>query len=420
MIVEKRITTTTAAAAIVQPSRTRCSSREKIGALVTGADYRGLGVVRSLGRRDIPVWVLKRAAHRLAAASRYARHSTVWAEGDDSRRVEFLLELAERQGLKGWVLIPTDDDVVGLVARHHEVLSKQFCLTIPSWDNLRWGCDKRCLSKLAAELKVDQPWTFCPANREDVERLDCKFPVIIKPAMREAFNPLTTAKAWRVDDRQSLLARYDEARSMVSPDLIMIQELIPGWGEAQFSYAALCQDGHPLASVVARRVRQFPMDFGQFSTFVETIEDPGVGEPARRLLGASHYTGLVEVEFKRDSRDGRFKVLDVNPRVWGWHTLGSRVGVDFPYLLWQMIRGETVAEIHPRTRASWIRMNTDLPIAMLEIARRRLSAREYLRSFRRPIESAVFATDDPLPGILEFPTLIYLFCKRLLSRGRDA
>ena len=93
--------------------------------------------------------------------------------------------------------------------------------------------------------------------------------------------------------------------------------MIPGGGEAQFSYAALCLEGRPLASAVARRTRQAPMDFGRSSTFVETVDEPGVVEPALRLLQASRFTGLIEVEFKRDPRDQRFKVLDANPRVWG-------------------------------------------------------------------------------------------------------
>ena len=413
MIVEDR----DIANAIVQPTPTGSSNRDEIGALITGADYRGLGVVRSLGRRGIPVCVLKRPGHRLAAVSKYARNSEVWPSGDEARGVDFLLDLAGRKGLKGWVLIPTDDEVVGLVARHHDILAKQFCLTIPPWEKLSWGCDKRQLNKLARELKVDQPWTVCPRDREEVAQLQCSFPVIIKPALRESYNPLTAAKAWRVDDRQSLIARYDETRSMIAPELIMIQEVIQGWGEAQFSYAALCQDGRPLASVVARRTRQYPMDFGQFSTYVETIDDPGVVQPSVRLLEAARYTGLVEVEFKRDPRDGSFKVLDVNPRVWGWHTLGSRVGVDFSYLLWRMVRGEPVPEVRGSSGGRWIRMNTDFPVAVLEIMRGRLSLRDYLRSLRRPFESAVFATDDPVPGLLEMPTLIYLFFRRLFLRS---
>jgi len=404
---------------IVQPSHPGFSDGDQIGALVTGADYRGLGVMRSLGRRGIPVCVLKRPGHHLAAVSKYARKIEVWPPGDEAQGVDFILNLAERKGLKGWVLIPTDDEVVGLVARHHDLLAKQFRLTIPPWDKLSWGCDKRQLNKLARELKVDQPWTVCPRDREEVAQLQCSFPVIIKPALREAYNPLTAAKAWPVVDRPSLIARYDEARSMMAPELIMIQEVIPGWGEAQFSYAALCQDGRPLASVVARRTRQYPMDFGQFSTYVETIDDPGVVQPSVRLLEAARYTGLVEVEFKRDPRDGRFKLLDVNPRVWGWHTLGSRVGVDFSYLLWLMVRGEAVPEVHGGPGGRWIRMNTDVPVAILEILRGRISLREYLRSLNRAIEGAVFAADDPFPGLLETPMLIFKLLKRFFRSWQD-
>src|SRR3989454_1054661 len=192
-------------------------SRDGIGALVMGADYRGLGVVRSLGRRGIPVWVLKQPGHSLAAASRYARRSLPWPAGDEDSRVRSLLDLAVKHGMKGWVLFPTEDAAVGLVARHHELLGTQFRLTIPSWENLRWACDKRLLHELAAEYKIDQPWTFCPTNRDDLANLDCPFPVVIKPAFREAFNRLTVEKAWRVDDRDSLLARYDEARALMAP-----------------------------------------------------------------------------------------------------------------------------------------------------------------------------------------------------------
>jgi len=135
---------------------------------------------------------------------------------------------------------------------------------------------------------------------------------------------------------------------------------------------------------------------------------------ADRLLRALDYTGLVEVEFKQDARDGRFKLLDVNPRVWGWHTLGARAGVDFPYLMWLLLQGEEIKETHGRPGVGWMRLVTDLPVAAREIIGGRLPLREYLSSFRRPLESAVYACDDLLPGLLELPLLFYLSFKRLL------
>ena len=393
-----------------------CRSRAGQGALVAGADYRGLGVVRSLGRRGIPVWVLNHAGHLVGAVSRYAARTLRWPLEDGRKQLDFLLDLATREKLEGWVLFPTDDEDVVLFARHHELLSAHYQLTTPVWDVVRWLCDKRLLYRLARDLALDQPWTVCPRNREELESLDCPFPVILKPAMRLEFNRLSADKAWRVEDRTSLLARYDEACGLIDPELLVIQEVVPGWGETQFSFAALCKDGSPLASIVARRTRQFPMDFGRFSTYVETVDEPQVAEPALRLLAALRFTGLAEVEFKRDSRNGKYKLLDVNPRVWGWHTLSNRAGVDFPYLQWRLATGQSVPEARGRAGERWMRMCTDIPMAIQEILNGRLSLRAYLQSLRGPKESAVFAWDDPLPGFLELPLLAAMVGKRFVRR----
>jgi predicted ATP-grasp superfamily ATP-dependent carboligase len=334
---------------------------------------------------------------------------------DGRRQLDFLLDLAVREKLEGWALFPTDDEDVVLFARHHELLSQHYRLTTQAWDIIRWVCDKRLLYQLAQDLTLDQPWTFSPRNRAELASLECPFPVILKPAMRLGFNRLSADKAWRFEDRASLLAGYDEACTMMDPELLIIQEVVPGWGEAQFSFAALCKDGSPLASVVARRTRQFPMDFGRFSTYVETIEEPRVVEPALRLLAATRITGLVEVEFKRDPRNDQFLLLDVNPRVWGWHTLSKRAGVDFPYLLWRFVTGQSVPEVQGRSGQRWMRMATDVPMAIQEILNGRLSLRAYLQSLRGPKESAVFAWDDPLPGFLELPLLAAMLGKRFLS-----
>src|SRR5712691_5757326 len=271
------------------------------GALVTAADYRALGIVRSLGRHGIPVWVLKKSEQPLASLSRYANRSLRWATGADATKVGFLMELTEKYGLQGWVLFPTDDEAVGLIARNHDLLGKRFRLTTPPWWEIERICDKRFLHRLASDRNLEQPRTSFPQSHSDVAQLKCPFPVIVKPALREALNKLTAEKAWLTEDRPALLKRYDMACSLISPELIMIQEVVPGRGEAQFSYAALCTEGKPVASLVARRTRQFPMDFGRFSTYVETVEEPGVVGPAVRLIDALRFTGLIEVEFKRDS-----------------------------------------------------------------------------------------------------------------------
>ena len=383
------------------------------GALVMGADYRALGVVRSLGRQRIPVWVIKQGGHLVAAASRYVTRRVAWPPGEDKKKIDLLLNLSVKNDLKGWALIPTDDYAVTLASVYHDLLSEQYRVTVPRWEELRWACDKRLLHEVATKVGIHQPWTCRFSTEKELASLDCPFPVILKPAIRHKPSSLSIPKAWRADDREALLACFREASSFIPPGDLIVQEMIPGGGETQFSYAALCKDGFSLASVMARRLRQYPKDFGQFSTFVETVDEPQVAESAERLLAATRFTGLVEVEFKKDPRNGQLKVLDINPRVWGWHTLCTRAGVDFSYLLWRLARDEPIPRLRGRPGERWVHRTADLRVAVEEILSGGLSITSFLRSIRRPVESAIFSWDDPLPGFLDLPLFAY-------SRGKGA
>jgi predicted ATP-grasp superfamily ATP-dependent carboligase len=371
------------------------------GAVVTGASYRALAVVRSLGRRGVPVRIVRSDEHAVAAASRYAGPRLRWPATGEHARVDYLIALAEREALDGWVLIPTHDEEAALVARNHDRLARCYRLTTPSWATLRAAYDKRRTHELAARLGIAQPWTVFPAGPAGLAAVgEERFPVVVKPAYKEAANRLTVDKAWRADDAAALRRRYDEACSLMDPSILMVQELVPGDGSAQLSFAALCRDGDVIASLTARRLRQFPMDFGRASSFVETIPDPGLARDARRLLGAMRFTGLVEAEFKRDERTGEYRLLDVNPRAWGWQSLCGRAGVDFPYLLWCLATGAAVPAVRAQPGVRWVRMTTDMLAVVGEMRAGRLSPRAYLRSLRRPLEFAVFAADDPLPSLV--------------------
>ena len=201
-----------------------------------------------------------------------------------------------------------------------------------------------------------QPWTCNPVSDAHLQEIDCQFPAILKPAVKTQLNRFTRAKAWRVENRQQLVARYEEACKLVPPQDILLQELIPGNGQTQFSFAGLCQDGQPLAWVVARRTRQYPIDFGRSSSFVVTAKQPDVEQAARHILAEMRFSGLIEAEFKLDPRDNRYKLLELNPRVWGWHTLGRLAQVDFPYLLWRMALGKAmpVQRSEPPAGLGWI------------------------------------------------------------------
>ena len=176
--------------------------------------------MRSLGRRGVPVRVVRSDEHAVAAASRYAGAPLAWPlEGPESARVDYLLEIAERDGLDGWVLIPTHDEEAALIARHHARLAERYRLTTPPWEILRAAYDKRRTHVLGAQ-PADAAVDCVPGRaRRPRARSHGHFPVVVKPAYKQAANRLTMDKAWRVDDAEALRRRYDEAALVDAGDL---------------------------------------------------------------------------------------------------------------------------------------------------------------------------------------------------------
>ena len=237
-----------------------------------GGDYVGLGIVRSLGRRGIPVWVLDDELS-VALASRYTRRKLRWPRGARAQ-LGGLLALHAAHGLDGWLLCPTRDETAALIARHHDALATRYTLITPPWAVFQHTYDKRLTYQLAAALDIPHPRTRHGLAADELPRLDLDFPLILKPAIKHLFYQHTRDKAWRIDTPAQLAIQYAAASRLIAPDQSMLQELGPGAGEAQYSFAGLCQDGRVLAWVVARRLRQHPMDFGHASTFVETVVEP--------------------------------------------------------------------------------------------------------------------------------------------------
>lgn len=389
------------------------------GVVLLGGAHNALALARSFGRKGVPV-VLVSNDHPLPTYSRYIGRSFDWPGAAAPGAAAWLAAFGEQHDLQKWLLLPCADNEVKLVAENHDLLLGRFQIIGKPWDDLQHLCNKQLLIEAAETAGISVPRSYPVESAADAAQIDVTFPVILKPAMRMSRNALTSAKAWRADTRDELVALYRKAAALQGQDGVVVQDYIPGGGEAQFSYAALWSNNAPLAEMAARRTRQYPVEFGYTSTFVEIVDNEEIKAMSRKLLSSNGFEGLVEVEYKHDARTGSYKILDVNPRAWSWLALCDAGGLDFAALIGGILSAHPETASQAALGHAWVHASRDIAASMHLMLLNRLPLGRWFASYRQNLTFAVFAWDDPKPALLELPATLARVAKRALAANGQA
>ena len=385
---------------------------DKIGVVITGGDFQGLGVLRTLARKGIPI-ILLDSDHNIGRYSKFKKKFIKSPHPSDTESyLRFLIDLAKRENIYGWMIFPNSDEAVYVLSRYKDILEKFYKIPTPSWEVIQNVYIKEKTYQIAEKNNIPIPKTYYPKNLLELMKLDLQFPVVLKPSIRPNFYNKVHKKALLIKNKEKLIKKYKWMCSIIDPSEVLVQELIPGVPANLYSFCPFFKSGQNVTGIVARRARQHPMDFGHASTFVELVDLPEMQKISEKFLRAIDFYGIAEVEFIQDPRNGEYKLIEVNPRVWGWHTLAIRAGVDFPYILYQDMTGEQVKPNLPSNHLKWIRFPTDFITVLLEIIKGKMSLIDYLASMKGEKEYSVFAFDDPIPFVAEILMFPYLWLKR--------
>jgi D-aspartate ligase len=348
----------------------------------------GLAAIRSLGRAGIPVLALDHRRSALGFRSRYAEAILCPDPQDEEAFVSFLAELGE--GLERPApLFPTHDEPLNAIARGMERLGDRFRYPFPPWEVLSRVQSKRAQLEAAAEAGVSVPRTLHPASVEEARLAasELGYPVLVKPSATEGFRR-RFGRPFRCENELEL----DQAYAQAEPFGPMVQEVVPGGDEGLYTLGSyLAEDGEALGLFCGRKLRQTPPGVGTCrvgeAVWIEEVVQQGLS-----LLRALSFHGISQVELKRDRRDGKLKLMEVNPRLWQWHGLAAACGVDVPLIAYRDLVGERPA-----------------PASMN--GRRRRWAITFLRGEspalqRPPYVDAVFAADDPKPALVQAVRLL--------------
>lgn len=354
--------------------------------LVLDAHLRhALAIVRSLGRRG--VHVVMGSPHRRFPAyySRYGMGAELIDH--DPSPIE-LLRLVDKHQIE--VVIAAGLPGNRCLCQHRGQFEGRVKAAFNDLEVFDCLSNKSATGLLAKDLGVRCPMTRQLRAYEEISDLvdELSFPAVFKSPVDQG----TVRYARDIEDLQRLFTLFGDEH----PDLLdrglypIVQEYIAGDG---YGFYGLAAEGELRAYFMHRRLHEVPPSGGP-SAMAMSYRDAALKDLGERFFAATHWNGVAMVEFKRSRRDGQFYLIEVNPKFWGSLDLSIAAGVDFPFLLYQMLVGEPL-DVEPGvyqddTVFRWLTM--DLAYA---VAARRI--RPYLRSFADDRITNDFDRSDPLP-----------------------
>ncbi|UCC95031.1 MAG: glycosyltransferase, partial [Candidatus Omnitrophota bacterium] len=384
-------------------------------AIVLGMTANGLSVVRSLGRKGIPVIGIDSDRSKPGMYSRYCSHHICPNVLEEEKEfLEFLIDAGKKLTRRG-IIYATSDEYISVISQYRDRLAEYFQFLYPPHEIVCSFLDKEETYRLTHKYGIAFPFTYFIKHDDDILRISSqiRYPCIIKPRFSHVWRQRHGArKVFVVNSADGLINMY---RAVQRDCLdIVVQEIIPGPDKNVYIFMAYFdQNSDPLALFCCRKLRQYPPHFG-IGSLVESVVEPKVIETGVRFLKALGYKGLIGLEFKIHSHTHIPVFLEANLRTCFVGQISIASGIDLPYIAYQdMVDGSRSQRGLQSSFQEGVKLlNIDLDIGSFIRYRKEktLSFFRWVCAFKaKKIAHTYFAVDDIKPWLI-----VYL---RFLKRG---
>jgi predicted ATP-grasp superfamily ATP-dependent carboligase len=302
-------------------------SKKQLRILLLDGDTRQtLPVAKALRSAGHYVTVLCEKSISSGAWSRYP-HRRIFGPScteEPEAYLEFLISYLHKHAQD--ITIPLFDPSANLASLYKEELTRYTRVPIVDYGTFILARDKQKTMKMCAQAQVPYPATYSPEQESMDSIIACiEFPCLIKPNVGRGAMGLK-----RVERAEDLQKVYEEVRRDFGP--CCIQEFIPQTGMQYKAQLFRSRQGRIHGAVVFNKVRYFPITGGT-SSFNSTVDRPDIIADCTRLLETINWSGHADVDLIEDPRDGKAKVMEINPRITGSIKIAFEAGVDFAELL---------------------------------------------------------------------------------------
>jgi predicted ATP-grasp superfamily ATP-dependent carboligase len=391
-------------------------------AVVLGGSTNALSVARSLWSVNVPVDLLADGrGESVARHSRACRRYVTPTGGDGDALAEEWMSWLERESEPS-VLLPCSDEGVEFIARRRAALEAAGHRPIEGDDEASLTMlDKAGSYALARKAEIPAPQTLTVTDVAQLADVEFDFPCGIKPLHSHLF-----AQRFNTAAKGVTVATLEEARRILEPILeqgfvMLLTEVIPGADDRYRSYYTYMDaHGQPVLNFTKRKLRQYPTHFG-LGSYHLTEWNAETAELGIRFAQAAGLRGVVNVEFKRDPRDGLLKLIECNPRFTEVNEQVRAAGIDLALVAYNMRLGLPLPPVDRFTDHLGMWFPVDDLRALREYrGKGELTVAAWARTLAHRQAPVMFSWRDPKPSMLVGRRRLSAVVRRLrrrLSRG---
>jgi D-aspartate ligase len=305
------------------------NKRFDVPALVLGSGKSGLGVIRSLGKRNIPVTNIYYDNSDIGYTSKYVM-SSFKSPHPETNKDGFIDFLSRLDSGKKAVLFPTDSFSFNAVLLNKKLLKDYFHLPVLSTPSLAKITNENLTYAASQKYGIEAPRTFLPADLEQAVWFaeETGYPLFLKAAPGSSITDLFKSETILIENYSHLKNLFQIAHK--SRRCILLQEYIPGPSSESAMYTSYKVKGEHILEFTAKEFRN-----SEFSSPAPRVLIsgylPDLFEPSRKILNALKVEGFSTITFKKDIRSGAYKLIKIVP----WYNLSvqlaEKCGINFPY-----------------------------------------------------------------------------------------
>ncbi len=292
-------------------------------ALLIGSNWKiGIAAAYGLAKKGFTVVGADDKNSPFNIHSRHLKRHYIHAPFSDNKFYEDILSIIKKEKPDVLLLLGGTKQI----SLNKNEISKYVNVLVPDYESYKKAYDKRETYKICKEEGIAVPIRYTDEEANFILRESNKIKLVIKPD----YDIGGARGLCFVSSIEELNGAKKYIKSIGSS--YIIEEYIPGASRMRAVQIIIDKRNKILEYFILKKIRQFPVT-GGITAYAESTNEYNLLELVMPFFEKCRWEGPVEIELIIDERDGKPRLIEINPRFPGSIAFAIQCEINFPFTI---------------------------------------------------------------------------------------